>query len=86
MKKTPKQGSAAKFKEPAVKRTQDAGVGVAAREPRLVAQTLRGWVTAAADKPTAPGAMTGHTLAARPAGQGPSSGTPRAGSAALHRA
>jgi len=46
----------AEFKEQAVKRAQEVGVGLAARELGLVAQTLRNWVkvTAAGGKPSAP--------------------------------
>ena len=58
MQKIPKQEYTVEFKEQAVKRAQDVGVGLAARELGLVAQTLRNWVkaTAAGGKPTAPGA------------------------------
>ena len=57
MKKIPKQEYTAEFKEQAVKRAQEVGVGVAARELGLVEQTLRNWVKAvAAGKLTAPGA------------------------------
>ena len=48
MQKIPKQEYTAEFKEQAVKRAQDVGVGVAARELGLVEQTLRNWVKAAA--------------------------------------
>ncbi len=48
MKKLPKQEYTAEFKEQAVKRAQEVGVGVAARELGLVEQTLRNWVKAAA--------------------------------------
>ena len=48
MQKIPKQEYTAEFKEQAVKRAQEVGVGVAARELGLVAQTLRNWVKAAA--------------------------------------
>ena len=47
MKRIPKQDYTAEFKEQAVKRAQEVGVGVAARELGLVAQTLRNWVKAA---------------------------------------
>ena len=57
MKKIPKQEYTAEFKEQAVKRAQEVGVGVAARELGLVEQTLRNWVkAAAAGKLNAPGA------------------------------
>ena len=57
MKKIPKQEYTAEFKEQAVKRAQEVGVGVAARELGLVEQTLRNWVkAAAAGKLTAAGA------------------------------
>lgn len=57
MKKIPKQEYTAEFKEQAVKRAQEAGVGVAARELGLVAQTLRNWVKASsAGQLNAPGA------------------------------
>jgi transposase len=46
VKKIPKQEYTAEFKEQAVKRAQEVGVGVAARELGLVAQTLRNWVKA----------------------------------------
>ena len=48
MKKIPKQEYTAEFKEQAVKRAQQVGVGVAARELGLVEQTLRNWLKAAA--------------------------------------
>ena len=47
MKKIPKQGYTAEFKEQAVKRAQEVNPAVAAREPGLVGQTLRNWVKAA---------------------------------------
>lgn len=57
MKKIPKQEYTAEFKEQAVKRAQEVGIGVAARELGLVEQTLRNWVKAvAAGKLTALGA------------------------------
>jgi transposase len=59
VKKIPKQEYTAEFKEQAVKRALEVGVGVgvAARELGLVEQTLRNWVKAgAAGKLTAPGA------------------------------
>ena len=57
MKKIPKQEYTAEFKEQAVKMAQEMGVGVAARELGLVAQTLRNWVKASsAGQLTAPGA------------------------------
>jgi transposase-like protein len=57
VKKMPKQEYTAEFKEQAVKRGKEAGVGVAARELGLVEQTLRNWVkAAAAGKLTASGA------------------------------
>ena len=57
MKKIPKQEYTAEFKEQAVKRAQEMGVGVAARELGLVAQTLRNWVKASsAGQLNAPGA------------------------------
>ncbi len=46
--KIPKQEYTAEFKEQAVKRARDVGVGVGARELGLVEQTLRNWVKAAA--------------------------------------
>ena len=56
MKKIPKQEYTAEFKEQAVKRAQEMGVGVAARELGLVAQTLRNWVKASsAGQLNAPG-------------------------------
>ena len=57
MKKIPRQEYTAEFKEQAVKRAQEVGVGVAARELGLVEQTLRNWVKATAlGKLNAPGA------------------------------
>jgi len=57
VKKIPKQEYTAEFKEQAVKRAQEVGVGVAARELGLVAQTLRNWVKASsAGQLNAPGA------------------------------
>jgi transposase len=57
VKKIPKQEYTAEFKEQAVKRAQEIGVGVAARELGLVAQTLRNWVKASsAGQLNAPGA------------------------------
>ena len=57
MKKIPKQEYTAEFKGQAVKRAQEVGVGVTARELGLVEQTLRNWVkSAAAGKLAAPGA------------------------------
>ena len=57
MKKIPKQEYTAEFKEQAVKRSQDVGIGVAARELGLVEQTLRNWAKAfATGKLNAPGA------------------------------
>jgi transposase len=57
VKKIPKQEYTAEFKEQAVKRAQEMGVGVAARELGLVAQTLRNWVKASsAGQLNAPGA------------------------------
>ena len=56
MKRIPKQEYTAEFKEQAVKRAREVGVGPAARELGLVAQTLRNWVkTAAAGKLSGPG-------------------------------
>ena len=57
MQKIPKQEYTAEFKEQAVNRAQEVGVGPAARELGLVAQTLRNWVkaTAVGRKPSAPG-------------------------------
>ena len=56
MKKIPKQEYTTEFKEQAVKRAQEVGIGVAARELGLVAQTLRNWVKAsAAGQLNAPG-------------------------------
>ena len=48
MKKIPKQEYTAEFKELAVKRALEGGIGLAARELGLVEQTLRNWVKAAA--------------------------------------
>ena len=48
MQKIPKQEYTAEFKEHAVKRAQEVGVGPAARELGLVAQTLRNWLKIAA--------------------------------------
>ena len=48
MQKIPKQEYTAEFKEQAVKRAQEVGVGPAARELGLVAQTLRNWLKIAA--------------------------------------
>lgn len=57
MKKIPKQEYTAEFREQAVKRAQELGVGPAARELGLVEQTLRNWTKAAAGgKLNAPGA------------------------------
>ena len=42
--KIPKQEYTAEFKEQAVKRAHEVGAGSPAREPGLVAQTLRNWV------------------------------------------
>jgi len=61
----PKQEYTAEFKEQAVKRAQEVGAGVAARELGLVAQTLRNWVrvaragqlSGAATKPVTPEQM-----------------------------
>lgn len=47
MKKIPKQEYTAEFKEQAVKRAQEVGIGAAARELGLVGQTLRNWAKAA---------------------------------------
>ena len=56
MKKIPKQEYTAEFKEQAVRRAHEVGIGVAARELGLVAQTLRNWVKAsAAGQLNAPG-------------------------------
>ena len=57
MQKIPKQEYTAEFKEQAVKRAQEVGVGPAARELGLVAQTLRNWLKVAAGggKLTTPG-------------------------------
>lgn len=55
MKKIPKQEYTAEFKEQAVKRAQEVGVGVAVRDLGLVEQTLRNWVKAAAGKLATPG-------------------------------
>jgi transposase len=46
--KIPKQEYTAEFKEQAVRRAQEVGVGVASRELGLVVQTLRNWAKAAA--------------------------------------
>jgi len=46
--KIPKQEYTAEFKEQAVKRAREVGVGPAARELGLVAQTLRNWAKVAA--------------------------------------
>jgi len=46
--KIPKQEYTAESKEQAVKRAQEVGVGPAARELGLVAQTLRNWLKVAA--------------------------------------
>jgi len=46
--KVPKQEYTAEFKEQAVRRAREVGVGVASRELGLVAQTLRNWAKAAA--------------------------------------
>jgi transposase len=46
VKKIPKQEYTAEFKQQAVKRALEVGIGVAARELGLVAQTLRNWVKA----------------------------------------
>ncbi len=48
MQKIPKQEYTAEFKEQAVMRAREVGVGVASRELGLVAQTLRNWAKAAA--------------------------------------
>jgi transposase len=57
VKRIPKQEYTVEFKDQAVKRAQEVGVGVAARELGLVEQTLRNWFkAAAAGKLTAPGA------------------------------
>lgn len=57
MKRIPKQEYTVEFKDQAVKRAQEVGVGVAARELGLVEQTLRNWFkAAAAGKLMAPGA------------------------------
>ena len=57
MKKIPKQEYTAEFKEQAIKRAQEVGVGAAARELGLVTQTLRNWVKAASvGQLSAPGA------------------------------
>jgi transposase len=47
VKRIPKQEYTAEFKEQAVKRAQEVGAGVAARELGLVEQTLRNWLKAA---------------------------------------
>jgi transposase len=46
--KIPKQEYTAEFKEQAVRRAQEVGVGVASRELGLVVQMLRNWAKAAA--------------------------------------
>jgi transposase len=57
VKKIPRQEYTTEFREQAVKRALEVGVGVAARELGLVAQTLRNWVKAVeAGKLNAPGA------------------------------
>ena len=57
MKQIPRQEYTAEFREQSVKRAQEVGTGVAARELGLVEQTLRNWVkAAAAGKLNAPGA------------------------------
>jgi len=58
--KIPKQEYTAEFKEQAVKRAQEVGVGPAARELGLVAQTLRNWlkVTTGGGQLTTPGTKT----------------------------
>jgi transposase len=71
VKRIPKQEYTAEFKEQAVKRAQEVGVGVAARELGLVAQTLRNWVKASsAGQLSAPGAKpvvaVGTEIALRP--------------------
>ncbi len=48
MQKIPKQEYTVEFKEQAVKRAREVGVGPAARELGLVAQTLRNWAKSAA--------------------------------------
>jgi transposase len=48
VKRIPKQEYTVEFKDQAVKRAQEVGVGVAARELGLVEQTLRNWFKAAA--------------------------------------
>lgn len=48
MKRLPKQEYTVEFKDQAVKRAQEVGVGTAARELGLVEQTLRNWFMAAA--------------------------------------
>ena len=48
MQKIPKQEYTAEFKEQAVNRAREVGIGVASRELGLVAQTLRNWAKAAA--------------------------------------
>ncbi len=48
MRKIPKQQHTTEFKEQAVRRAHEVGVGVASRELGLVTQTLRNWVKAAA--------------------------------------
>jgi len=55
--KIPKQEYTVEFKQQAINRAGQVGIGVAARELGLVAQTLRNWVNAvAAGQLTAPGA------------------------------
>jgi transposase len=57
VKKISKQEYTAEFKAQAVRRAQEVGIGVAARDLGLVEQTLRNWVKAvAAGKLTAPDA------------------------------
>lgn len=57
MKRIPKQEYTAEFKDQAVKRAQEVGIGMAARELGLVEQTLRNWFKAAAvGKLNGPGA------------------------------
>ena len=48
MQKLPKQEYTAEFKEQAVNRAREVGVGAASRELGLVTQTLRNWAKAAA--------------------------------------
>jgi transposase len=45
--KIPKQEYTAEFKEEAVSRAREVGIGVASRELGLMAQTLRNWAKAA---------------------------------------